>query len=118
MKLLLCVACSDIVKLDVKKFKHCSCGTSGGVYNDEINTTVWGPKDKTFVIGFANGSLISALREQITYGDSKETMAYGLETVTKGRDFRAFIIPTSASSVTRYYDRWTLDKYNDIRYGT
>jgi hypothetical protein len=109
MKLLLCVKCSDIVRLELKKFKSCTCGLSGGLYNDSLNATVWGPKDKTFVLGFANGSLIKALREQIERGDSKETMIYGSETVTKGRDFRAFIIPESATSITRYYGDWRSD---------
>lgn len=73
---------------------------------DEVNAKVWGNREKIFVLGFANGSLISALREQIAEGDLDEKMPYGGGIETVGRDFTAFIIPESASSVERVVERF------------
>ena len=100
MKLLLCVKCNDVFKL-LSEYKECSCGACGGQYIDEVNAKVWGTKDKHFVLGFANSSLVAALREQITSGDSDEMMRYGGKMTPAGRDFTAFIIPNAADSVER-----------------
>jgi hypothetical protein len=99
MKLILCEKCSDIVALRLNLgISRCFCGESGGRYVDELNAEVWGP---CFKLGFANSSLIAALRAQKFEGDSKETMIYGYKRVTKGRDFQAFIIPESADTMKR-----------------
>lgn len=98
MKLILCEMCSDIVALKIGTGRSCSCGQSGGRYINNLDAEVWGP---CFKIGFANASFIEALRAQKFEGDSKETMIYGYERVTKGRDFQAFIIPESAETMKR-----------------
>ena len=98
MKLILCEKCSDIVALKMNTIRSCACGESGGRYLDNLNAEMWGP---CFKIGFANSSLANALRAQKFEGDSKETMIYGYERVTKGRDFKAFIIPESAETMKR-----------------
>lgn len=98
MKLILCEKCSDVVALKVNASRSCFCGLSGGRYLDDLNAEVWGP---CFKLGFANPSLVAALRAQKFEGDSTETMRYGYETVTKGRDFRAFVIPESADTMKR-----------------
>ena len=98
MKLILCEACSDIVALKIGMGRSCSCGQSGGRYINNLDAEVWGP---CFKIGFANASFIEALSAQKFEGDSKETMIYGYERVTKGRDFKAFIIPESAETMKR-----------------
>ena len=101
MKLILCEKCSDVVSLRLNIDRQCFCGKSGGRYIDEVNAEVWGP---CFKLGFANNSLVSALRKQKYDGDSTETMFYGGEQVTVGRDFRAFVIPESAKSMKRIGD--------------
>lgn len=98
MKLILCEKCSDVVALKVDVVRNCFCGLSGGRYVDELNAEVWGP---CFKLGFANSSLVAALRAQKFDGDSKEVMAYAGGLVTKGRDFRAFVIPESAETMKR-----------------
>ena len=100
MKLLICIKCNDVFKLR-HDYKECSCGACGGQYIDEVNAKVWGTKDKHFVLGFANFSLVTALREQITEGDSDEMMNYMGKMTPAGRDFTAFIIPDAADSVER-----------------
>lgn len=98
MKLILCENCSDIVALRLGVNRSCSCGESGGHYINELDAEVWGP---CFKLGFANSSLIKALRAQKFEGDSEETMMYNYKRVTKGRDFQAFIIPDSAETMKR-----------------
>jgi hypothetical protein len=98
MKLILCEKCSDVVALKLDIDRSCSCGKSGGRYVNELDAEVWGP---CFKLGFANSSLINALRAQKFEGDSKEVMAYAAGLVTKGRDFQAFIIPESAETMKR-----------------
>lgn len=98
MKLLLCTKCSDVVALRTSHERKCECGLSGGKYIDELNAEYWGP---SYLLGFANSSLIDALRAQMREGDLNETMGgfYGKE--KKGRDFTAFVIPESASSIKK-----------------
>lgn len=100
MKLILCEKCSDVVSLR-PEVRRCSCGLSGGSYYDYVNAKVWGP---CFVLGFANTSLLEALRAQKFNGDSTEKMDYTGGKTAKGREFRAFVIPDSASSVKRIED--------------
>ena len=76
---------------------------------DNITAKVWGPADKIFILGFANGTFISALQDQIQFGDSKEKMRYGAGFETRGRDFTAFVIPDSASSIIRVDEKFSLE---------
>lgn len=100
MKLILCEKCSDVLSLR-NQVRRCSCGLSGGSYCDEVNAEVWGP---CFVLGFANTSLVEALRAQKYSGDSSEKMLYGYLMVAKGREFKAFVVPDGAPSVKRIED--------------
>ena len=98
MKLILCEKCCDVVSLRLGVDRSCECGESGGRYVDNLNAEVWGP---CFKLGFANSTLVSALRLQKHSGDSAEKMRYASGVVTKGRDFQAFVIPESASTMKR-----------------
>lgn len=104
MKLLLCVTCSQIFNLS-HKYAECNGGHGGGLYVDEVNAKIWGDREKIFVLGFANGSIVSALRDQINEGDLDEKMRYAGRMETVGRDFTAFIIPESAGSIERVDER-------------
>lgn len=105
MKLLLCLLCGDIVTLKVGIYRTCECGECGGQYDpDGLHATVEGPNERSFMcLGFANGSFEAAISKQYHEGNSKEVMPYGFRTVTKGRDFAAFIIPTDAPTVEFNY---------------
>lgn len=99
MKLILCPSCSDVVALRVGKIRQCECGSVGGRYLDSLHAEVWGADG--FVLGFANGSLVKALRAQMRDGDLTELMDGIYEGEVKGRKFDAFIIPDSSTTVTR-----------------
>ena len=103
MKLLLCVECSDVFSLKTSGMTTCICGQTSGQYLDNLNAEVSGVKDKFLVLGFDNSSLVEAIRTQLLLGDNQEKMIYGPKEVTKGRDFRAFIIPDSSTTVKRIY---------------
>lgn len=108
MKLLLCAKCNEVFNLG-HSYKECSGNHGGGEYTDEVNAKIWGDKDRIFLLGFANSSIVSALRSQIKDGDSDETFYYAGEFTPKGREFTAFVIPNAASSVTRYADKTAYD---------
>lgn len=81
MKLLLCKECQDIIRLvDVKR--TCKCGKVGGRYIDDLNAVYFG--DMAVPIGFANSSLVSAVRNQPKNG--------------MGENFTAFVIPKVCST--------------------
>lgn len=103
MKLLLCFKCNDVFSLKTSEMTTCTCGQTSGQYVDNLNAEVSGVKDKFMVLGFDNSSLIEAIRAQLLLGDSQEKMIYGPKEVTKGRDFRSFIIPDSSTTVKRTY---------------
>lgn len=100
MKLLACRNCSDVFSLRVA-IRNCSCGKCGGQYVDDLTAEVWGPKDGYWVLGFNNSSLVDAIRQQMSLGDSKEVMGGIYGSAVKGRPFEAFIIPESAPTVIR-----------------
>lgn len=100
MKLFLCVTCNQVFNLS-REYKECRGQHGGGVYTDNVNARVWGEIDKVFVLGFDNSTLAQALREQIQYGDLAPVPMRGYGVVSPGREFDAFIIPDSASSVER-----------------
>lgn len=100
MKLLICLVCSDVFKLATEKHIKCKCGACGGQYLDDLNAVYWG---KALPLGFANGSLMHAMLQQINLGDSSEKMAYGHnQWVTKGHSFESFIIPSDAPTMIKY----------------
>lgn len=102
MKLILCTSCSDVFKLSAQP-RSCACGKCSGQYTDNLNAEV-SVGDQGYVLGFANSTLVQALRSQREHGDLTEKMGgiYGDE--VKGREFTAFIIPNSAPTVRRIPD--------------
>lgn len=104
MKLLLCTTCSEVFSLS-KTYRECRGSHTGGLYINNLDAQYWGPKDKAFILGFANNSLVGALRSQINEGDQKPKYIPGYGNVSPGREFTAFIIPDSASSLKRYKNR-------------
>jgi len=92
MKLLCCHQCSDVFSISTEKWKFCSCGVVRGMYTDSLNAEVYGPEGRYSVLGFANSSLIDAIKKQKELGDPAGWHGYV---------FKAFIIPEKADSVTR-----------------
>lgn len=106
MKLLQCLSCYDLFPLRYE-YRECSCKTVSGEYRgDGLHADVWMPHRMSgIVLGFANGSYTYAVHKQVVEGDSQELMNYSGERVVKGRDFVAFIIPESAPTVHRHYEK-------------
>ena len=104
MKLLVCYKCNDVFNLSFE-IKECTCTAVSGVYRaDGVSADVWMPSRKSgAVLGFLNGGFTRALSDQYHKGDPKETMMYGGRVEVKGRDFTAFVIPESASTVHYNY---------------
>lgn len=105
MKLLLCITCNQIFSLS-KEYAECRGGHGGGQYVGNLDAKVWGPKDKIFVLGFANSTLVQALRDQINIGDRDPVYMPGYGKIPPGREFDAFVIPNAAGSVVRVEDRF------------
>jgi hypothetical protein len=82
MKLLLCTSCEDVVKLGSDEWRECKCGASAGRYIDRINAEI---KGDAIPIGFANGSLLAAIRKRPEDG--------------MGSVFTAFVIPKKCDSI-------------------
>ena len=84
MKLLLCLECHDIFKLDCKE-RACKCGKTQGMYQEDgLNANYRGP---CIPLGFANSSLVSAIRNQPEAG--------------LGERFEAFVIPKKCPTMNR-----------------
>lgn len=78
MKLIICLHCDDVIKLVPNVQRICLCGQSGGIiFQDGLNGEFWG--EEAVPIGFANGSLLTAIRAQPQKG--------------LGKPFNAFVIP-------------------------
>lgn len=107
MKLMLCITCSQVFSLTTDRYKECDGGHCGGEYIDGLNAEVWGDPKKTFVLGFGNSTVVEALRGQLNEGDLPACHMPGYGKVSPGREFDAFIIPESASSVKRSLNRPT-----------
>jgi hypothetical protein len=105
MKLILCARCNQVFNLS-RSYRECDGGHGGGQYIDNLNARVWGPKERIYVLGFANGSLVDALRDQQQLGDQTPVYMPGYGITSPGREFTAFIIPDSAGSVERVADRF------------
>lgn len=106
MKLLMCIRCNETFNLS-HDYKECRSGHGGGQYINDVDAKVWGDPKLVFVLGFANSSLISAIRNQLQDGDLPANFGYGGKIVSKGRDFTAFIIPDSAPSIIRTEEKFT-----------
>ena len=82
MKLIFCKECCSIFSLSKNK-KVCDCGKSSGFYKqDGLNAEFQGP---AVPIGFANSSFRNALKNQPTYG--------------QGQEFIAFVIPENCKTL-------------------
>lgn len=77
MKLLFCMICQDVVKMDVDPRK-CKCGGCEGAYKDD-KFHAWYKGDMAIPLGFANNTLAAALSSQPDSG--------------MGKSFTAFVIP-------------------------
>ena len=81
MKLIICLNCDDVFKLDYKE-RTCKCGRAKGKYlKDGYNAVYSGGMP----LGFNNSSLTSAMRNQPEEG--------------MGRVFEAFVIPKSCPTM-------------------
>ena len=107
MKLMLCITCNQVFNLSPDRYRECDGGHCGGEYVDSINAEVWGDPKKTFVLGFGNGTVVEALRDQLAHGDRPPCHMPGYGVTSPGREFDAFIIPESAKSVKRSSNRPT-----------
>ena len=77
MKLLFCLKCQDLFKLDFA-VRKCNCGACSGKYlEDGLNAVYSG--DKAIPVGFANNTFVSAIKNQPEDG--------------WGSLFNAFVIP-------------------------
>lgn len=105
MKLCLCIQCNEVFSLS-HDYHECKGGHCGGQYIDHLNAKVWGDPTKMFVLGFANSSVVHALKKQINDGDLPPTMYYGGKMTPPGREFDAFIIPNAADSIERVLEKF------------
>jgi len=105
MKLICCVKCNQVFNLSFD-YKECDGKHGGGQYVDHLNAKVWGDLTNIFVLGFANTSLASALRNQLEHGDQAADFYYAGKMMPKGREFTAFVIPEAADSIEHVRDRF------------
>lgn len=83
MKLIFCPDCQDVIKL-IQTHRTCSCGASGGHYeNDGLKAVTTG---KAISLGFDNRSLSVALKSRTKRG--------------MGMEFKAFVIPEQCFTIT------------------
>lgn len=99
MKLICCARCNQVFSLGVN-YKECDGGHGGGKYVTNLHARIWGPSDLILVLGFANSSFVNAAKEQILNGDLVPS---------RGREFTAFVIPNSATTIQRYDTREAAD---------
>lgn len=94
MKILLCHKCTDFFSLTTLHVRKCLCGAVSGSYSsDGLNAVVEYTNEEEYsVLGISNPTLVSAIRDQMNYGD----LSSGL-----GRKFDAFVIPMCAPTVKR-----------------
>jgi len=105
MKLLTCIKCNEVFGLS-HTYRECVGGHGGGQYIDNLNAKVWGDPARIFVLGFANSSFVSALRDQIDHGDQPADFYYAGKMTPRGREFTAFVIPAAADSVERVLEKF------------
>lgn len=104
MKLLMCFECGDLFPLSLET-QSCKCEAVSGEYReDRLHADIY-MRDRRAgtVLGFANRSFKTAIREQMEYGDKTEEMIYCGQKVAPGREFTAFIIPESAPTIHYHF---------------
>ena len=82
MKLIFCLACSDLVALRVGVKRTCFCGKSWGEYLDDSIAKIGG---RALPVGFLNKSFVHAVKYQPEGG--------------QGKTFEAFVIPKHCPTV-------------------
>lgn len=82
MKLILCTDCQDVVRIIQEEVRQCQCGECSGQYTDELNA--WYKGKSAIPLGFANGTLVSAVYHQPEDG--------------MGENFSAFVIPKKCNT--------------------
>lgn len=92
MKLLLCLACEDIVRL-FSEFRTCRCGKTGGRYTNDVNADVWGP---CIPVGIDNRTFRDAIIHRTAVGEGVD-----------GTGFTAFIFPLHTPHI--HHTPWSLD---------
>lgn len=116
MKLLLCLKCDDVFSLRTERVRKCLCKASSGGYEaDGLSAFYKGP---ALMLGFANSTFTHAVREQLVKCDEGLQKMGGFGAYAnelKGRDFTAFVIPESASSIQREGDVPTLEGMLELR---
>ena len=73
MKLVLCMLCYDVFKLD-EELRKCKCGQCEGRYLNHIDAEYKGKH--AVPLGFANSSLIRSVSQQPSSGNGKEFTAF------------------------------------------
>lgn len=84
MKLLMCKHCGDVFSLDYEE-KCCKCKSVKGKYLDNLNAEYSG--DNAIPLGFANGSISEAIKNQPLNG--------------MGYNFNAFVIPKDCDTFVK-----------------
>lgn len=92
MKLFLCKKCTDIVRIIPNEKRTCQCGSSSGVYTDNLNAVYTG--ENCVPIGIANSSLIKALQMAQIENKHQKT-----PTTCQGIDFKAFVMLDCTTSI-------------------
>lgn len=93
MKLILCLECTDIIRL-TKEYKTCDCGKCGGKYTDDINAVYFGNAQP---IGIGNTSLLKAIKLQEIENREHKNKPVCCE----GVPFNAFCIPENATTLKK-----------------
>ena len=113
MKLITCVKCSDVVKLSSKETRTCECGLSGGRYlEDDLHAEYYGP---CYPLGFANDSLVNAIRNQPQAGPGKIFTTFVIERdcPTMKKLDEHYQIPDTSYVIPTIYDHEALKKWLD-----
>ena len=96
MKLILCHSCQDVFKFGKMFFKSCRCGNVKARYINDLDGEFFAKDDHYSLIGFANSSLSSSIKEYI---HTRKEDGYPLN--SWGLPFTAFVIPEPCSTIKR-----------------
>lgn len=80
MKLFLCPACEDVVRMVEGEMRYCKCGKSGGMYLDKIMAEIEG---HAIPIGISNQDLVKAVGLQEGYNYPIRFIAFTIPPLEK-----------------------------------
>lgn len=104
MKLLFCANCQSVQNMSTEYVTYCECNRCSGRYHEDgVHATVEGPKGFVYCLGFANGTLVSAIVAQRKHGNLPADFGYCGELVSPGREFKAFVIPDNVPTCKYIY---------------